>query len=473
MAATRARVDAVEVGVAPIERYRPLLGDDASVQFESSMRGFASKMRGRVVWNVNSTARGGGVAELLAALIPYDRNAGVDERWLVIEGTREFFQVTKKIHMLLHGMSPDGSDLSAAERGEYEQTLARNATTLLELMKPGDVAVLHDPQTAGLMPSLTGHGVNVIWRSHVGVDKPNDKVQGAWRFLSPYLEAASAFVFSRRAYVWDGPDGARVHIFAPCIDAFSTKNQELDAHTVAEIMCASGILTGSDGEATFLRNDGTAGRVRRRADMTASLPVEARIVVQVSRWDRLKDPVGVAQAFANHVAPHVDSWLVLAGPTVNSVSDDPEQAEILREVHEVRDQLDPLVRARILVAQLPMDDTEENAAIVNALQRRADVVVQKSLAEGFGLTVAEAMWKGRPLVASRVGGIEDQVEHGKSGILIDDPTNLEAFGAAVTSLLQDPKAAQALGREARMRIVRQFLAPRHLVQQAELITSLV
>jgi len=131
------------------------------------------------------------------------------------------------------------------------------------------------------------------------------------------------------------------------------------------------------------------------------------------------------------------------------------------------------VRDRILIAQLPMDDTEENAAIVNALQRRADVAVQKSLAEGFGLTVAEAMWKGRPVVASRVGGIEDQVEHERSGILIDDPQDLKGFGSAVVGLLQDPKAAEALGTEARQLIIRKFLAPRHLMEQAELITSLV
>src|SRR5438270_655244 len=286
MAATRAQVHAVDTGPSPIERYRSLLGKEAWSQFASAMRAFAVKLRGRVVWNVNSAGRGGGVAELLAALIPYDRSVGVDERWLVIDGTPEFFQVTKRVHML-----------------------------------------------------------------------------------------------------------------APCIDAFSTKNQDMDGHTVAEILRASGILSGSDGEATFLRNDGTAGRVRRRADLTAPLPTDARIVVQVSRWDRLKDPSGVTRGFAQHVAPHVDSWLVLAGPTVTSVDDDPEQSEILREVRDVRDGLDSRVRDRILITQLPMDDTEENAAIVNALQRRADVVVQKSLAEGFGLTVAEAMRTGRPVVA--------------------------------------------------------------------------
>src|SRR5437879_12371999 len=130
-------------------------------------------------------------------------------------------------------------------------------------------------------------------------------------------------------------------------------------------------------------------------------------------------------------------------------------------------------RHRVVIAQIPMQDTEENAAIVNALQRRADVVVQKSLAEGFGLTVAEAMWKGRPVVASRVGGIEDQIEHQKSGLLIDDPTDLEGFGSAVVGLLQDHDRSAALGREARRHVIRQFLAPRHLMEQAQLITSVI
>src|SRR5438309_2052754 len=358
MAVSKATLQSVDVGSAPIDRYRELLDPEAWSAFDVCMREFAGQMRGRTLWNVNSTPRGGGVAELLAALIPYDRGAGIDERWLVIEGSAEFFAITKKIHTLLHGVAPDGSDITAAERREYEQVMTRNAAALLEQVKPDDVVLLHDPQTAGLV-----------------------------------------------------------------------------------------------------------------ATMSAVPPSDARLVVQVSRWDRLKDPVGLAEAFANHVAPKTDAWLVLAGPAVDSVDDDPEQPQILADLRSMRDRLRPEVRDRIVVALLPMQDVEENAAIVNALQRRADVVVQKSLAEGFGLTVAEAMWKGRPVVASRVGGIEDQIEHQKSGFLIDDPTDLEGFGSAVVGLLQDHDRAAALGREARRHVIRQFLAPRHLMEQAQLITS--
>jgi trehalose synthase len=465
----------VEVGSAPIDRFRGLLGDDAWTRLDRAMHDLAENLGGRTVWNINSTARGGGVAELLASLIPYSRGAGIDERWMVIEGGPEFFKVSKKIHTLLHGVAPDGSHITGTDASEYEQTMAGNAAALVDLIRAGDVALLHDPQTAGLVPALHAQGAHVIWRSHIGVDQPNAVVQDAWRFLTRYVEDASAFVFSRRAYVWEGLDASRVHIIAPCIDPFTTKNAEVDGQGVAAILRACGLVSGSpDGEATFIRQDGDRGRVTRSADAGgAMLPFDARIVLQVSRWDRLKDPAGVMDAFVQHIAPNADAWLVLAGPAATSVSDDPEQPEILRALHAQRQRFDAAVRDRIVIAQLPMEDGEENAAIVNALQRHADVVVQKSLAEGFGLTVAEAMWKSRPLVASRVGGIGDQIEDGTSGVLIDDPHDLRTFGEAVVSLLTNEPRAKALGREARLRILDRYIAPRHLMEQAELISSLL
>jgi trehalose synthase len=194
--------------------------------------------------------------------------------------------------------------------------------------------------------------------------------------------------------------------------------------------------------------------------------------VQVSRWDRLKDPVGVMQGFAQFVAPHADGHLVLAGPGASAVDDDPEEASVLREVEDQWKALTPPVRDRVHLARLPMADGEENAAIVNALQRRATVVVQKSIREGFGLTVAEAMWKGRPVVASRVGGIQDQIEDGRSGVLVD-PRDLAGFGSAVTAVLADPARAEQLGESAKARVRREFLAPRLLMQQARLSARLV
>jgi trehalose synthase len=447
MALTRATPERVELSPTPIDRYRPLLGDDAFATFTTAMREFAARTRGKVVWNVNSTGRGGGVAELLDALIPYDMAAGVDERWLVIEGSPDFFAVTKKIHTLLHGVAPDGAGLTADERRVYEETLAPNAAALLELMRHGDVALLHDPQTLGLIPALSERGIKVVWRCHIGVDEPNAVVRGAWRFLSPYLSTASALVFSRDAYVWERCERSRVRIIAPSIDPFTGKNRDLGAEEASTILARSRVIE--------------------------QVPASARFVMQVSRWDRLKDPVGVLRMFALHVAPFADAWLVLAGPQVLSVDDDPEQPKVLADVQAAASAVDEKIRDRIVVAQVPMRDLEENALIINALQRRAEVVVQKSIAEGFGLTVAEAMWKSRPVVASRVGGIEDQIEDGKNGVLIDDPKDLAAFGAAVVALLAAPEQATELGRQARLRVLSEFLAPRQLMQQAELISSLL
>jgi trehalose synthase len=196
-------------------------------------------------------------------------------------------------------------------------------------------------------------------------------------------------------------------------------------------------------------------------------------VVQVSRWDRLKDPLGVINGFVEHIAPNAQSaHLVLAGPSVEAVADDPEGAEVLREAAEVWSALPGDLAERIHLAALPMDDGEENAAIVNALQRRADVVVQKSLAEGFGLTVAEAMWKARPVVASRIGGIQDQVSDGETALLVD-PTDLAEYGKAVVRFLSDADLAERVGKEAQARVRDAFLAPRHLMQYIQLIQPLL
>ena len=469
-----ARPSTVELGSAPISRFRPLLGDGAWGELEQTMLELATAVRGRVVWNINSTARGGGVAELLSSLIPYDRDAGVDERWLVIEGSQPFFDITKRIHNLLHGVPSNGSEITAGERHEYERTIARNAKALVDVVRRRDVVILHDPQAAGLVPPLLEHGAHVIWRSHVGVDKPNHESRAAWDVLRRYLTGAAALVFSRRSYVWEGLDPARVHIIPPTIDPFSVKNEDLDEEAVTGILAAAGILEGSAESATFKRVDGALGRIERRATLDGStLPRNALVTTQVSRWDRLKDPLGVLEAFAQHVASRSESRLILAGPSAESVRDDPEQPEVLGQVIARREQLKPAVRDRVQIAQLPMGDVDENAFIVNALQRRSDVIVQKSLAEGFGLTVAEAMWKARPIVASRVGGIEDQIEDGKSGLLIDDPADLEAVGDGIVRLLADRSVASSLGIEARRRATSHFIAPRHLEQQARLILGVI
>src|SRR5438309_6267164 len=468
----RATLGRVQVGQADINSYRSLLDGRAWTELERAMKELASRLRGRTVWNINSTARGGGVAELLSSRIAYERGAGIDGHLLTIEGSPAYFNVTKKIHTHLHGVAADGNQISKLERSEYERTMARNATALVDTVKAKDVVILHDPQSAGLVSALRSHGSHVIWRSHVGLDQPNDIVRAAWDMLRPYLDEAEAYVFSRRNYVWEGLDDARVHIIRPSIDAFTAKNRDLTNDEVAHILSAARVF--EDGSATA-DIDGSARpvHVKRKVHMSGSpIPREVPIVVQVSRWDRLKDPLGVMDGFVKHIAPTTDSYLVLAGPAATSVRDDPEQPEVLAELETRRSGLEPAIRDRVRIAQLPMEDEGENAMVVNALQRHAAVVVQKSVAEGFGLTVAEAMWKARPVVASRVGGIEDQIESGRSGILIE-PDDLEQFGNAVVELLTDQAKAARLGTEAKARVTREFLTPRHLIAQGSLVRSLI
>jgi trehalose synthase len=464
----------VPVAPLPPERFRELLGP-AYAEVAEGIRRAREVFSGRAVWHVNSTARGGGVAELLQSLLAYARGASVDARWVVIEAPPDFFRITKRIHNHLHGFPGDGGRLDRAEREVYEAALTANAAALADEVMPADVVFLHDPQTAGLVPAMRATGARVVWRCHVGLDLPNDLARGAWAFLRPYVEQAEAYVFSRQEFAWEGLDPEGVWVVPPSIDAFSPKNQDLEPAVVAAILDAAGISSEEPNTApAFSREDGTPGRVNHRAELDEDqqLPLDARLVCQVSRWDRLKDHAGLLRLFAEHIHDrHVH--LLLAGPSVEAVVDDPEGAEVLTSVRTVWSALPAEIRKRVHLAQLPMADSEENAAIVNALQRRADVVVQKSLAEGFGLTVAEAMWKARPVVASRLGGIRDQIVDGESGILIDDPTDLRAYAEAIKGLLEDPARAARLGESARERIRREFLGTRHLIQYLNLLDRLV
>ena len=463
-----------EVEVAPLDtdRFASVLDSDRFEELRAAIERARPIFEGRTVWNVNSTGRGGGVAEMLQSLLAYAQGAGVDARWLVIPGNPDFFKVTKRIHNRLHGAEGDGGALGEREKRTYEAALAKSAHELRELLRSDDVVLLHDPQTAGLIEALSDRVAVVIWRCHVGLDMPNDRAREAWRFLMPYVARADGYVFSRAAFAWEGLDEERMTVIPPSIDAFAPKNQDMDDDVVAAVLATTGLIAeGSGAEPTFTRLDGRAARVEHTAtfaDGGAAPPGGVRLVVQVSRWDRLKDPAGVIRGFAEYVAPHDDSHLIVAGPAVEAVSDDPEGAEVLEETRSLWETLDTDVRARVHLACLPMDDGEENAAIVNALQRRADVIVQKSLAEGFGLTVAEAMWKGRPVVASRIGGIQDQITDGETGILVDDPTDLEEFGSDVRGLLGDRERAEKIGELARVRVRDDFLGARHLIQYVDL-----
>jgi trehalose synthase len=432
----------------------------------------ARGLHGRVIWNVNSTAKGGGVVEMLRPLLGYCRGAGVDARWAVISGQPDFFSITKRIHNRLHGFAGDGGPLGDAEREVYEQTLAAAADELAELVHPLDIVILHDPQTAGLAAAVRRTGATVMWRCHVGLDAANDHARDAWDFLRGYVLDAHLSIFSRAGFAWEGLPRDRVAVIRPSIDAFAPKNAEQRHEQSLAIMAAAGVLADQvDAYPTFTRSDGTPGRVERQAELLEEEPLlaDVPVVMQVSRWDQLKDPVGVLGGFAGHVASRSAAHLLLVGPSTAAVADDPEGAQVLDEVRAAWHELPAAVRRRVHVCSLPMDDVEENAAIVNALQRHACVVVQKSLAEGFGLTVAEAMWKRRPVVASRIGGIRDQIEDGRSGVLLSDPRDLEQAGAAIVELLADGDRARELGIAAHRRVQQQFLGPHHLGRYFEVM----
>jgi trehalose synthase len=392
---------------------------------------------------------------------------------MVFQADPTFFGITKRIHNRLHGDLGDGGPLGPEEADHVASVSAENLTAILEHVEPGDAVVVHDPQPLGLVPGLAAHGATVIWTCHVGVDVPNDVCRSAWDFLRPHLRSAAAATFTRNAYVWEGLDHVRTELIPPCIDALALKNVDLALEQRDAILAAAGVAAPAlAGTPVYRRDDGARARIEHTAALIeeAPVPAGAPLVVQVSRWDRLKDPRGVLEGFVHEGGIH-ETHLLLAGPAPASVSDDPEAERVLAEMEDAWRALRPAARARVHLASLPTEDVEENAVIVNALQRRADVVVQKSLAEGFGLTVTEAMWKRRPIVAARVGGIRDQVDDGVSGSLVD-PRDLIAFGSAVRALLGDPAAARDMGEAAHERVRTRYLAPQYLGAYLALLDAL-
>ena len=449
----------VPLGTLDPRRLEPYVGPERMAAVLAAADDARRVLDGRDVINVNSTAFGGGVAEMLHTLLAYARGAEIPMRWLVVGGDAPFFAITKRIHNGLYGTAGDGGGLGEGERRVYEATLASNGE-LADHVRPGDVWVVHDPQPAGLVPALRRAGALVVWRCHVGRDEPNECTERAWDFLRPYLEDADAFVFSREAFAPPWVDRARLSVIPPSIDPFTPKNEPLEPERVRSLLAGAGLISG-EGEDV---RPASVVRVGRPPEPTTPL------VVQVSRWDPMKDMTGVLRAFVDHVPT---GELVLAGPSVEGVSDDPEAAGVFAETVAAWEELDDGTRRRVHLAQLPMDDPDQNALVVNALQRHAAVVTQKSLAEGFGLTVVEALLKERPVVASAVGGIVDQVVDGESGLLVRDPRDLAGFGASVARVLAEPELARRLARAGRERAVTQFLADRHLRQYAELIGRLL
>jgi trehalose synthase len=474
---TEMGLEQVRVEPVVLEHLAAIIGPERAAALRVAAATAQARLTGRVLFHINSTATGGGVAELLQTLLATAGGLGVDTRWLVIDGDADFFTITKRLHNHLYGAAGDGGGLGSVERQHYEAVLAANATELLGQVSAEDIVVLHDPQTAGLAPALLAAGIRVVWRCHVGIDTQNDRSRLAWDFLRPYLEQPIAFVFSCEQFAPDWVPRDRLQVIAPSIDPLSAKNQTIGTADVRRTLQQVELLGGGTGQpgATFRRRDGSYGRVRRRValvDGGPPPPPDVPIVLQASRWDALKDMCGVMEGFAENLADMGSAHLVLAGPSVTGVADDPEAAAVLDHCLRHWQSLPGAHRGRIHLACVTMTDADEAAVIVNAMQRHARVVVQKSLAEGFGLTVAEAMWKSRPVVGSAVGGIVDQIVDGLTGCLIDDAHDLNGYAAAVGGLLDDPALADRMGQHGYTRVHEHFLSDRHLQQWGQLIETL-
>jgi trehalose synthase len=375
----------------------------------------AEKLKGKVVQNVNSTSVGGGVAEILNRMVPILTSLGVEARWDVIKGNEKFFAITKKMHNALHG-----SDVPLSKE-EYDLFLEVNRENAQEFDFRGDVLFIHDPQPIALVEKRDVIGKRWIWRCHIDFTTPQWEV---WEFLRGFIERYDSMVFSAPSFVRDVP--IPQYLISPSIDPLSEKNKELPEDIVASMLSRFGIDRGRP------------------------------IVTQISRFDYLKDPLGVIKVY-KMIKKNVDCQLVLAG---GGAIDDPEGMKVLEEVKEASygDQ-------DIHVLFLPPSSDLE----INALQRGSTVVLQKSLKEGFGLTVAEALWKAKPVIASAVGGIPLQIKHQYSGILT---YSVEGTAFFLKQLLQNPEYAARLGKNGREFVRFNFLITRHIYEYLLLFLSL-
>jgi trehalose synthase len=435
------------------------------------------RMAGRTLWMINSTAKGGGVAEMLPAKVRLLRDLGLRAEWAVIETDRpRFFQLTKHLHNLVHGSGE--AHLTQADRALYEEVNRANADALAPLLNARDVVVIHDPQPLPLAAMLRKRvDVTAIWRCHIGLDSENAATRAAWEFLAPYCAAYARTVFSAPEYV--PPFLAdRAEVIHPGIDPLASKNRDMHAHELVRVLANSALATTTGPVlrppfqqlANRLQPDGTF----RPAIWPEEIGLLVRpIVTQVSRWDRLKGFVPLLRAFvqlkrrARNGAPDLDPMhvrrldiarLVLAGPEPEGVADDPEAAGVLEELAREYAGLGPGVQADIALVTLPMQAPRENAVMVNALQRASSIVVQNSLREGFGLTVAEAMWKRIPVLSNtRACGPRHQVRDGLDGLLIRDPENVDELAGGLADALSDPDREDRWGRNAQRQVHERFL----------------
>ena len=398
-------------GPSLLDGYRAVVGDESLRNLEA----LAARLKGHRIAMVNSTATGGGVAEILHRLVRLLNELGVPTTWEVMPGDTRFYGITKTIHNTMHGWP---GALTADDRDYF---MAANERAARSLALDGDLILIHDPQPAALAQLRKRPGQHWVWRCHIDLSRANPDV---WGFLSPLVAQHDAAVFSHVAFVPDLPIPA--YLAPPSIDPLSDKNRELEEPEVDRLLAPFG------------------------------LPAQTPLVTQVSRFDRIKDPLGVLEAFTL-LRKREDAHLVLAG---GGADDDPEGAEVLAEV---RDRAQGRWDVSILL--LPNDAH----LVINALQRRSTVVMQKSLREGFALTVSEALWKRRAVVASAVGGIPLQVIHERTGLLV---RSIEGAALQTTRLLRNATLRRRLGIAGREHVREHFLHPREARDYLAVFTRL-
>jgi trehalose synthase len=385
-----------EARTSTLDDYGALLG---AGEIED-LRALASRVKGSSVQMVNSTSVGGGVAEMLNRVVPLMEELSLHVKWDVITGGNDFFAITKAFHNSLHGEPYDLPDES------FSTFLAYTEQNRGRLQFDADFTVIHDPQPAALIDSKPKRKGHWTWRCHIDLSHPNKRV---WDFLAPFVSLYDAAIFSSPSFARQLP--IPQYLFYPSIDPLSEKNRELEPEFIAQVL------------------------------ERFQIDPRRRVLTQVSRFDRLKDPLGVVRAY-QIVKRYFDCQLVLAG---GGAADDPEGEAVLAEVREAAGK-DPDIH----ILDLP----PWSALEINALQRASTVIIQKSLREGFGLTVTEGLWKKRPVVASAVGGIPAQVIHKHTGLLAH---SVEGTAYQIRFLLSNPAIAQKLGEQGREHVRENFL----------------
>lgn len=459
-------------------------------------------LKRRKIWMVNSTASGGGVAEMMETLVGLLRSLGAEATWAVMEiDEDEFFDYTKNIHNLLHGAgNPDMLDGPTSER--YEQVSRELAETIIEHMDINDILCVHDPQPLAAGAYVVDEiGVPAVWRCHIGSEEASPESQAAWEYLRPWIEQYDKTVFSLPEYVPEFLED-RTDIIPPAIDPESPKNRWMKPQEVSSVLARSALVDTDhptnhyDQVARRLQPDGTFAPATEPVDIGLLF---RPTLCEISRWDRLKGFVQLMEGFArlkasmrtaaDHPAaasgnPHQqqreeahrqrvsNARLLLVGPDPSSVSDDPEGQETLEEIKDSWQSLDAELQEDIAIIVMP-EDQFRSALVINALQRSATIIVQNSLEEGFGLTVTEAMWKRAVVVGSATGGIQAQIQDGENGLLIPDSSDPESVAETLDEVLRAKEQWDEWSLNAHRNVTDEYLVFGHVTRWLDTIDSVV